>query len=78
MNSPSPDFVTIKEALDNAFKLTSELLASLQELRINRGTMSRDEFRKKEQHLIQEIARFVEEYRKLAEQHHSESEATPC
>jgi len=74
MTSLTPGAATTKEALDNAFKLTSELLASLQKLRLERGSMGRDEFREKEMHLVQNIALFVSEYQKLAEQYYLESE----
>ena len=36
--------------------------------------MNRVDFREKEKHLIDQIALFVEDYRKLAEQLHSEVE----
>ena len=74
MTSPTPKAVTTKEAMDNAFRLTSELLASLQKLRLERGSMGRKEFREKEMHLVQDIALFVNDYQKLAEQYYLESE----
>ena len=74
MNSPTPEQVSTEEALNNAFNLTSGLLTSLQRLRLEKGNMNRVDFREKEKHLIDQIALFVEDYRKLAEQLHSEVE----
>ncbi len=74
MNSPTPEQISTEEALNNAFRRTSDLLASLQRLRLERGNMNRVDFRDEEKHLIDQIAASVEEYRKLADQLHSEVE----
>jgi len=74
LNSPAPEQISTEEALNNAFKRTSDLLARLQRLRLERGDMNREEFRDEEKHFIDQIAASVEEYRELADRLHSEVE----
>jgi len=74
MTFPSPEDTTPEEALNACFKRTSDLLTSLQRLRLARGNMNRNEFRDEEQELVNQISDSVEEYRRLSEQLHSESD----